>query len=376
MRDAHPVEAGALAAESAALYTWLLQRAWPLWLDRGVDRARGGFFETLDLRTHLCAAPFRRLRVVARQIFVFSQAHAAGVPGAAQAVQMGLDFLQNHAAQGQGGYAWRFDLNHNAIDARRDLYDHAFVLLAFASAAKVAGPAAVRGPALALLAWIQAEFAHPCGGYRESLPPCLPRRQNPHMHLLEAALAAHAAFGDPQFLSAARALVTLFADRLFHPNSGALPEFFDETLQPACQGGIFRIEPGHHCEWVWLLHQAQAAGIADARLPAISEQLMKFVYIHGKNTDGFVMDAAGSDGRAISSAARLWPQTECLRAEFCRPAGARLASVRALAAYLRPDGLWHERRFADGRFSEEAAPASSLYHLTGAILSVKEALRF
>ncbi len=43
---------------------------------------------------------------------------------------------------------------------------------------------------------------------------------------------------------------------------------------------------------------------------------------------------------------------------------------RSLATLLRPDGLWHERRSADGALWQGPAPASSLYHLTGAILSI------
>jgi mannose/cellobiose epimerase-like protein (N-acyl-D-glucosamine 2-epimerase family) len=84
-----------------------------------------------------------------------------------------------------------------------------------------------------------------------------------------------------------------------------------------------------------------------------------------------------SDGACRSAAQRLWPQTERLKAELLRADAddARAAaSARAMAAYLRPDGTWHERRGADGALSGEAAPASSLYHLTGAILTAADAL--
>ncbi len=361
-----------LTTERTQLRTWLVDAALPLWLAHGIDHARGGFFEALDLETHLCAAPFRRLRVVARQIVVFSQAHALGVPGAEQAVQLGLHFLQTHAALEDGGYAWRFDLAHKPIDHTRDLYDHAFVLLALASAAKLAGTASLRAPALALLSWLDEKFTHPAGGYLESLPPALPRRQNPHMHYLEALLAATAAFGDDVFRARAQALVELFADRLFDAATGALPEYFDDALAPVRDGGGFLVEPGHHCEWVWLLHQATALGLAVPQdMPA---RLMNFVDRHAVNpATGALFDELNSDGTIRAAGSRLWPQTERLRAEFLRADASearQLQAVRALAAYLRPDGLWHERRLADGSFADVPAPASSLYHLTGAILAV------
>ena len=82
------------------------------------------------------------------------------------------------------------------IDAHRDLYDHAFILLALASAARLLPAPPLRQEALDLLGYLDARFAHPLGGYVEVLPPTLPRRQNPHMHLLEALLTAFESFGD------------------------------------------------------------------------------------------------------------------------------------------------------------------------------------
>ncbi len=364
-----------LDTERAALGRWLREAAWPLWLEHGVDRARGGFFEALDLQTHACTAPFRRLRVVARQVTVFSQAHLAGLASAAEAVRLGLAFLDRHAAQADGGYAWRFDLDHRPVDHTRDLYDHAFVLLALASAAPVVGAEAVRDRARGLLAWLDERFAHPLGGYQESLPPALPRRQNPHMHLLEAVLAAYEAFGETVYRDRATALVALFTDRLFDHACGALPEYFDDGLTPERRDGAFLVEPGHHCEWVWLLHRARLLGAAPPGSEALSLRLMAFVDRFGLDpATGGVVDELASDGTVLAAGARLWPQTERLRAEFLRPdatEGRQLAALRCLSAYLRPDGLWHERRLADGSLSLQPAPASSLYHLTGAILSVR-----
>jgi mannose-6-phosphate isomerase len=357
---------------------WLRQSAWPCWLANGIDRARGGFYEALDLRTHACTAPFRRLRVVARQIYVFSQAHRAGVAGAAEAVRLGLAFLADHAVHEDGGYAWRFDLHHRPIDRTRDLYDHAFILLALSSATTVAGADTLRPQARALLDWLTVAFRHDQGGYLESLPPALPRRQNPHMHLLEALLAAHHAFGDAIYLAPAEELLALFADRLFDRSSGALPEYFDDALNPLRQGGHFSVEPGHHCEWVWLLHEAQAIGGARADLAELSRQLMQFVDMFGIDpVHGGLFDTVRCDGTRDSAGSRLWPQTERLKAEFLRPDPTpvrQLQAARVLAGYLRPDGLWHERRGADGVLSDEPAPASSLYHLTAAILVAEDCL--
>jgi mannose/cellobiose epimerase-like protein (N-acyl-D-glucosamine 2-epimerase family) len=364
-----------VASGVARLGAWLREAAWPLWLERGIDRQRGGFFEALDLTHSTCSADYRRLRVVARQIYVFSEAHRAGQRGAAEAVQLGLNFLDRHAVHDGGGYAWRFDLDHRPIDVTRDLYDHAFVLLALASATAVIPAETLRLKARELLAWIEREFAHPGGGYLESLPPALPRRQNPHMHFLEAALAAYEAFGDKVFLDTAGKLVALFAGRLFDHEVGALPEFFDDRLSSRREQGAFLTEPGHHCEWVWLLHWYQIHAGQSGTLRDIAARLMLFVDSFGIHEEhGAALDGLNSRGEIIEAGARLWPQTERLKAEFLRDGATpkkQMHAINALSAYLRPDGLWHDRRDANGVLTNQPAPASSLYHLTCAILTAE-----
>ena len=370
-----------LAASSRALQ-WLQEVAWPFWLARGIDRdANGhatGFHEHLTLDRQDCMAAFRRLRVVTRQTYVFSEAAAAGLPGAEEAVALGLDYLRHRAFDPDGGYHWRFDLAGCSIDARRDLYDHAFVLLALASAMRILPSAILRAEALALDAYLQDVFSHPAGGYGESLPPSLPRRQNPHMHLLEACLAASEVFGDDPFLDRADSLAELFLTRMFQPAEGALPEYFDEALVPHRDGGLFVVEPGHHCEWVWLLdwHGRRRAAAGRPAMPGATAAILhltRFVDRHGIHREtGALIDELWSDGRPRAMGQRLWPQTERLKAEILRPdaEAARLVQAYAvLDSFIRPapPGLWLERRMASGEFTRDAAPASSLYHLTQAI---------
>jgi mannose-6-phosphate isomerase len=275
----------------------------------------------------------------------------------------------------EGGYAWRFGLDHRPIDLTRDLYDHAFVLLALASATTVCPADCLRPKALHLLQWIERDFPHPEGGYLESLPHAMPRRQNPHMHLLEALLAAYEAFGDAHFIDSAHRLIDVFASRLFDTETGTLPEYFDEKLQPLRKDGIFLVEPGHHCEWVWLLHRYQSLSAPAPDLQIMSARLMDFVDRHAIDpTHGGLVDMVGSNGEVVDGAARLWPQTERLKAEFLRADAKPVAQKQGLiglVGFLRPDGLWHERRTPSGDYTRQPAPASSLYHITSAILAVE-----
>ena len=357
-----------------ALRAWLLGRALPLWVRHGIDRRAVAFHEWLAPGHYGCDAPFRRLRVVARQITAFSLAHRAGVPGADEAAALGMAFLTRHAALPEGGYAWRFDLANDAIDTRRDLYDHAFVLLALAEATAVLPAAPLRDRALALLDFLDRHMRHPQGGWAESIPAALPRRQNPHMHLLEALMAAHAAFGDPIFLRRAGEVEALFLNRLLDGPTGALPEFFDESWQAERQDGVFLTEPGHHFEWAWLLRAYAQRTRPNGRRDDAASRLVDFARRHGRHpATGDLIDGLGSDGVPRARSARLWPQAERLRLEFCGRGMGRAQAMAGLAAYLQPDGLWHERRDEAGAFIPGPSPASSLYHLTTGILGAAEA---
>jgi mannose-6-phosphate isomerase len=384
-----PPSAALLAASDYAL-AWLRDKAWPFWLAHGIDRnAAGeaiGFHEHLTLDDHRCTAAFRRLRVVTRQTYVFSEALGAGVGAAEEAVTLGLAYLRRHAFNPEGGYHWRFDLAGAVIDPRRDLYDHAFVLLALSTAMRVRPDPVLRAETLALDAYLHDVFPHPEGGYGESLPASLPRRQNPHMHLLEACLAAAEAFGDSPFLDRADSIVDLFLTRMLQRAEGALPEYFDEALVPHREDGRFLVEPGHHSEWVWLLdwHRRRRVAAGRPALPAAAEaiaMLTRFTDRYGIHPEtGALVDVLWSDGAVASAGQRLWPQTERLKAEFLRPDATEARVLQAYAVlgqYIAPApaGLWFEQRLPDGRFGDGPAPASSLYHLTSAFVASASFIR-
>jgi mannose-6-phosphate isomerase len=95
---------------------------------------------------------------------------------------------------------------------------------------------------------------------------------------------------------------------------------------------------------------------------------------------GVVMDSLSDDFRPRERTARLWPQTERLKAahllarragDAARPAyvAAAREAAETLVRYLEVPlpGLWRDRMAPDGRFAEGPAPGSSLYHLVAAI---------
>ena len=200
------------------------------------------------------------------------------------------------------------------------------------------------------------------------------RRQNPHMHLFEALLAASDAFGNESFFNSAGELAQLFVTRLFQTKEGALPEYFDETLEPHREAGRFLAEPGHHYEWAWLLHCHEAAAAArgaptNPALKLAADFLFEFAQRYGVNpSTGLVANGLWSDGMVSDGGFRLWPQTERLKAVARRRPDHVPGALDALQRHFagaRP-GLWIERMDPAGHAIAEPAPATSLYHLTAA----------
>ncbi|MFT6428775.1 MAG: mannose-6-phosphate isomerase, partial [Brevundimonas sp.] len=192
-----------LSAARTRVSNWLFDHALPLWAERGVD-AQGRFFEQLDFDGRPVTGLRRRTRVQARQVYVFCEAAALGWAQGHAVAKAGLDQLIADRRRDDGLWVSATDDDGVVVDETPDLYDLAFVLFALAAAHRVLGDTRARPLALETLAAIDRLMASSHGGWEEALPPRLPRRQNPHMHMLEAMLAWQAIAPDPAFEAAAR----------------------------------------------------------------------------------------------------------------------------------------------------------------------------
>ena len=234
--------------------------------------------------------------------------------------------------------------------------------------------------AYALVATLKRELAHPVGGFREDRDGRLTLRANPHMHLLEAALAWLAIDPNPMWRDLADEIVTLCRDRFIDRNTAALRELFkpDGTPLAGMPGEV--LKPGHHYEWAFLLDRW--AKLTGRDRPAEVPRLIAFADTNGVDRQRRVaVNGVKLDGSVADATARLWPQTERIRAHLIdRHDGdaARLReAVESLSRYLDEPlpGLRHENLAADGRFVVAAAPATSLYHIVGAISELWTSLR-
>jgi len=192
------------------------------------------------------------------------------------------------------------------------------------------------------------------------------------MHLLEAALAWLTIDTNPIWRDLAEEIVVLCLKRFIDRDTAALREFFasDWTSMPGTPGEV--LEPGHHYEWAFLLDRW--AKLTGHDRHAVVAALIRFADANGLDRKRRVaVNAIKPDGGVADATARLWPQTERLRAYLIdrrESDEARLGeAIETLSRYLDAPlpGLWYENLAADGRFIAEAAPATSLYHIVGAI---------
>lgn len=376
-------EAPTLDSVCGDVARWLNQAALPLWADRGQD-VSGLFHERLDFDGRPDLSSMRRVRVQARQLFVFSEAAMMGWQGGAEEiVTRGLEAFVARcwAPDGAPGWAHMLSPDGSLADPTRDTYDHAFALLALASVWRYTRSdlaLQMRDRTLDFIDRSLTDEVH--GGLHEGLPHTLPRRANPHMHMLEAMLAWHAVTGDAEFRRRADQLVQLFVDRFYDPFSETLGEFYDEAWRgPEVTQRV--VEPGHHFEWTWLLHEAADQGCLNARAQA--DGLYRFGMKFGLDQHGLAIDELRANGAVARASRRTWPQTELIKALVVMArdgdlkAAARLPfTVQTLMrTYLGTptQGLWFDQFDAQGRTLDTHAPASTFYHLVMAFRELFDA---
>ncbi|MFC5371925.1 AGE family epimerase/isomerase [Brevundimonas faecalis] len=347
---------------------WLFGQALPLWARAGID-AEGRFHEKLAFDARPITGRPRRTRVQARQVYVFAEAAALGWAEGEAVARRALDVLIRDYRRDDGLWVRAVDDAGAVIDATPDLYDLAFVLFALAAAHRVLKDERARPLALSTLAAVEGRMADPVhGGWQEALPSVLPRRQNPHMHMLEALLAWQAVAPDPTFEAAARSVLDLFDRRFFDREHLMLGEFFtsDWTVAPGGAGQV--VEPGHHMEWVWLLDQARRLGFDGHERQA--QALLASALTNGVDARGMMVREIDRIGVVRDGGYRLWGQTEAIRTLLTRGRIDRaLALTETLfATHLATStpGLWIDNFTADGKAEDADVPASSLYHLTTA----------
>jgi len=375
--------ASRLFAKQTSMRAWLFNSALPLWWNTGGDLQKGGFFEKINLD----GTPYdinRRTRVAARQVFTYALASRMGYEGETEAaIDQGLNWLGGPARNPETGMLYAvLAPDGSIVKPEFDFYDHAFAMLAYASAFRIrSGDASLKAKAVAIRDTLMHTYKHPVRGFEEANPRTLPLKANPHMHMFEACLAWHEAGGDQVWYQIASEIADLCLEKFLHPSNGSLREYFDGDWNPMT-GDLGRIiEPGHQFEWGWLfMRWSKITGKESFFKAAVC--LLDIAETAGTDPKRNVtFNELWDDFTAKDANARLWPQTERMKAYVKLAQAAKtqtekdaavekvLEASEGLELYLSTDmvGLYRDRMKANGDFEIEPAPASTLYHIICAI---------
>jgi mannose-6-phosphate isomerase len=362
---------------------WLLDAAYPLWSTKGVDPA-GGFFERLG-QDGKPLPDRRRSRVTPRQAYCFAMGPSLGWRGdAAGLVKHGLDFWYAKFQRPDGLFRTLINADFSVADDRAITYDQAFGLLAFNLGATL-GPewrAERERQAHDLLQTVLKHTKRATGGFENGVPVSLPLESNPHMHLFEATLAGCEVCAESSLWKSLSDEIAEFALAHFFDANGLLHEFFDTDWKFTAGTPGRIVEPGHQFEWAWLL--LRWAGDRHPKARAVAMKLIDTTEAHCIR-DGLALQQVLDDFSPHDASARLWPQTERLKAAAL---AARLtgegkyftmavAAAEGLLRYLDcpVPGLWYDRIDANGKLVDEPAPASSFYHLVVAVAEISALAR-
>ncbi|MEP9387740.1 AGE family epimerase/isomerase [Mesorhizobium sp. KR9-304] len=358
---------------------WCVDTALPFWAEAGFDRRANAFHERLDFTgAPILAAP-RRTMVQGRQIYAFAHAALLGwLPeGAELAIVAADNMIRLHwASDNEPGWVFSVSCDGAVVDARRDAYTQAFALYGLAWAYRLSAAQRYRDVADQTFDFLDRRLSSSASGIDVQAGT---RRQNPHMHMFEAALAWFEVTGNDQYLARATEIFRLFTTRFFQPHTAILVEHFDEDWRPAPDHRGHLFEPGHHFEWVWLLRRYghhTGHGVdkyADALLG--TALAMGFA-------DGLIAAEVQDDATIFNREHRVWPHAEGIKAAAAEHEAGR-GSMRELVDRLvlvlesrflgKPFAAgWLDHFSPDGSLKIDFVPASTLYHL---VLGIAEADR-
>jgi len=362
----------------------------PRWQKNGQEES-GAFLYFLNHDWSPADNPERRLRVQARQTWVFARAASLGAGDELKhAAVRGFDCLLDHFHDRvHGGFFLMLTPDGEPHDTSKELYEHAFVMLACAGIFGATGAARAKETAEEVYGLLESKLGDgEHGGFFESAsagwePRRGARRQNPHMHLFEALLAWRDADPDGPWGERAQALLSLFYDHFYDREADVLREHFTEDWQPAPGDAGKVVEPGHHFEWVFLLEE-HARLFGQAQWGDATVGLWNWARKHGLDPDGGVYDEVWRDGSVKTATKRVWPQTEWLRALSIRYRDSLESQwhkqIEAHLDWMRETYCgdifpgWKEKLSADGKIVTDVQHATTVYHVFGAFAALMDAV--
>lgn len=362
-----------------SLQTRLLLRWVPKWYGAFSD-PQGGFYERLGKGFKPVSTGQRRLVTQCRQLSIYSHASLLKNKRLYKNLKAQFEYICDRYHDPETGL-WHFALEDGGAIADRtcDLYALSFVIFACSHYYTATGDARAANTARGVLDLVDRRFRLPgLPGFAEALdvrgrPLPQVRRQNPHMHLLEACLFAYETWNDPAYAAMADEMVALFYGHFYKTGKQGLCEFFTDDLRPHPERGE-RLEPGHYFEWVWLLKRHGAMTGENDRHDAVAFELLDWANRYGWDAEyGGIYDTVAPDGHVLAATKRIWPFCEALKANALMLDSApdrqalkdRMSSMVSVfnRKYMLERGFWTEWLNRDLTPAADYMPGTTPYHV-------------
>ena len=370
---------------SDTLYDRFTQKTLLFFLENGWDNQYGGLFETLKSNGESEDIPFRRVMVHARQLFVFSRwAKLTGNNNFIVKADKIFEFMTTAFWDPEnGGWFSRLNLDGSVQDQTKDLYAHAFVLFGLANYKNSLNRKTVHDWIDKTLTIVERQFSRKDGSFCQDLSgqfmdlsPQI-RSQNPHMHLLEAALyLLENDKQNPRYLTLVNRLLNLFENKILGNGNKIIREYLDQSFKPSLVNS-FIIEPGHHYEWAWLLNwsdKIHKSNKYDTLIKALFDTGWRLGWDF--NNGGVFDEFDCESNQVFRSSKRLWPLLELIKvlsvlSNNSHDDDLTSALTIILERYIQTNGIWIERFDQNWTAIDTAMPTSSIYHVAMTILELQ-----
>jgi len=359
----------ALEKSAEKLKQWCIEKALPFWAETG-RFPDGSWVEHLYLDGTPDKMAERRWRVLARQVYVYATASQLGWYDGLEIARSTYQVMRDkgHNRLLDGAYVHRILPDGTITNDLHDFYDHAFYLLASASLYRATQDEKYLFHAYEVRTFVDSQLKATNGGWHESFPLTAGalRRQNPHMHWLEANMALYKASGEIADLKAAHMVFSLFKKTFFNSKTHRIREFFAPDWQTAPSPKGDSAEPGHAAEWIWLLgeYKKLSGVVIDHYAFALYETLHR-------QRGPYLNDEEDQTGGVRRETKRLWVQTEVIKAHLAMAERGQPGASDCAAAlidglfelYLNFDGTWNDQLNACGVNVAKTIPVSTFYHI-------------
>ena len=296
------------------------------WLDRMVDRERGGFYGRIDGHGNVDADAEKGAILNARILWAFAAAYR--VVGDKQYLEAALrakTYILDHFVDKEyGGVYWSLNADGTPRDTKKQTYAIGFTIYGMSELARATGDREALDCALSLYRSIEEHaFDAVNNGYIEALTrewqPIADMRlsdkdengsrtMNTHLHVIEPYTNLYRVAPSPELKERLVNLLHIFTDRLLNTATGHLDLFFGDTWQ-----GRRDIQSyGHDIEASWLLHET-ALVLGDKDVLAWMEPYVKQIAVaadEGLLADGSMIYEHWDEDDRTDRSLQWWVQCE------------------------------------------------------------------